>query len=94
MKESDGGASTEVLVLHQEWLVCLSTGDTVTALLRMLVAGPLCSGTAISLDRQSTALLQAPDIHLNVILYVPNSSVQQFTMLLAFLPLRNFCRGL
>ena len=45
-------------------------------------------------DRQSAALFLAPDIQLNVILYVANSSPHLFTLLLAFFPFRNFASGL
>ena len=65
---SDGGASTETgLALGR--VVGLSVGDTVTVFTRMLVAAALFLGTSTSLYRQSTALFQALDIHLKVILY-------------------------
>ena len=42
-------------------------------------------------DGQSAALLRAPDIHSEVILYLVSSSDHLFTLLFAFLPFRNFC---
>ena len=47
-----------------------------------------------SLERQSAALFLAPEIHSNVILYVMRSRLHLFTLLLVFLPLRNYARGL
>ena len=47
-----------------------------------------------NLERQSAALFFAPEIHSNVILYVANSRLHLFTLLFAFLPLRNHARGL
>ena len=47
-----------------------------------------------NLERQSTALFLAPEIHSNVILYVASSRLHLFTLLLVFLPLRNRPRGL
>ena len=47
-----------------------------------------------SLERQSAALFLAPEIHLNVILYLASSRLHLFTLLLVFLPLRNHTRGL
>ena len=41
-------------------------------------------------ERQPATLLQAPDIHLKVTLYVVISSEHLFTLLFAFLPLSNF----
>ena len=46
-----------------------------------------------NLERQSAALFLAPEIHLKVILYVASSKLHLFTLLLAFLPLRNHARG-
>ena len=47
-----------------------------------------------NLERQSAALFLAPEIHLNVMLYVASSRLHLFTLLLVFLPLRNHARGL
>ena len=87
-------ASTDVLVLLQVWVAGPSTGEAVTELTRMLVAAALFLGTSTSPDRQSAALLWALDIHSKVILYVAYSNDHQFTLLLVFFPLRNFCKGL
>ena len=66
----------------------MSAGESVTELMRMLAVAALFLGTSTSLDGQSDPLLLAPDIHWKVILYVANSSDQQFTFLLAFLPIK------
>ena len=42
-----------------------------------------------NLERQSTALFLAPEIHSKVILYVASSKLHLLTLLLAFLPFRN-----
>ena len=47
-----------------------------------------------SLERQSAALFLPPEIHSNVMLYVASSRLHLLTLLLVFLPLRNFARGL
>ena len=47
-----------------------------------------------NLERQSAALFLAPEIHLNEMLYVVSSRLHLFTLLLVFLPLRNYARGL
>ena len=47
-----------------------------------------------NLERQSTALFLAPEIHSNEMLYVVSSRLHLFTLLLVFLPLRNHARGL
>ena len=81
----------------------------VSVLLWMLVAGPSrvnvttmlmealevtgVSLTSTNYERQSAALLWAPDIHSKVMLYVADSSDHPFNLLFAFLPLRNFCMG-
>ena len=67
--------------------------DATTVLMRMLAAAGLL-GTLTNQDRQSAALFCALDIHSKVMLYVANSSDYQFTLLFAFLPLRNYCNGL
>ena len=47
-----------------------------------------------NLERQSAALFLAPEIHLKEILYVVSSRLHLLTLLLAFLPFRNFAKGL
>ena len=91
---SDGGASTETLILVWVEVVGPSVGDAVTALTRMQMAATLFLWMSTHLDMQPTALLQAQNIQSKVILYVANSSDQQFTLLVVFFPLRNFCKGL
>ena len=65
--------------------------DVTTILIKVVgIAG--VSLTSTNHDRQSAALLQAPDIHSKLILQVASPGDHLFT-LLAFLPFRNFCRG-
>ena len=47
-----------------------------------------------NLERQSTALFLAPEIHLKEMLYVASSRLHLLTLLLAFLPFRNCAKGL
>ena len=47
-----------------------------------------------NLERQSTALILAPEIHLKVMLYVASSRLYLLTLLLAFFPFRNHAKGL
>ena len=47
-----------------------------------------------NLERQSAALLLAPENNSNEMLYVVSSRLHLFTLLLVFLPLRNHARGL
>ena len=54
----------------------------------------LSCGSSTSLERQSAALFQAPDIHSKVMSYVASSNPHLFTLLLAFFPLRNVASGL
>ena len=60
----------------------------------MLIDADGMEGSSTRHDRQSAALFLAPDIHLNVVLYVVNLSPHLFTLLLAFFPFRNFASGL
>ena len=61
------GVTIRVLVLLWTRVTALSDGDAVTTFMRMLEAIALFSGTSTNLDRQSAALLQAPEIHSKVI---------------------------
>ena len=54
----------------------------------------LSCGRSTSLERQSAALFQAPDIHSKVMLYVASYNPHLFTLLLAFFPLGNLASGL
>ena len=47
-----------------------------------------------NLERQSTALFLATEIHSNEMLYVASSRLHLFTLLLVFLPLWNHAKGL
>ena len=87
-------AFTDALVLLWVWVLGPSAGDAVIELMRMLVASASFPGTSTNHDRWSTALFHALVIHLKLILYVANSSDYQFTLLLAFFPLRNLWKGL
>ena len=53
-----------------------SAGDAATELMSMLVAAASFVGISANCDGQSAALFCAPDIHLNVMLYVATSSDQ------------------
>ena len=90
------GAVASIDALVSLWMQAagLSVGDAVTELVGMLTATASFLETSTNHDRQSAALLGAPNIHLKVILYVANSSDNQFTLLLAFFPLGNFFNGL
>ena len=88
-----GIMSINVFVVLWVWVAGPSGGDVTTMLMRMLAAAGVL-GTLTNQDRQSVVLIHAPDIHLNVMLYVVSSSDYEFTLLFAFLPFRNFCKGL
>ena len=49
----------------------------------MLIVAVLYSGNSARCERQSAALLQAPNVHLKVILYVASSNPHLFTLLFA-----------
>ena len=51
-------------------------------------------GNSTRHDRQSAALLHAPDIHSKGMSYVANSHPHLLTLLFAFFPLRNLASGL
>ena len=65
---SGGGVSTGNMVLLLVQVAGQSSGNAVTSLIGMLEAAALFSRTSTSFNRQSAALLQAPDIHSKVIL--------------------------
>ena len=60
----------------------------------MLIDADGIEGSSTRHNKQSAALFLAADIHSNVILYVASSSPHLCTLLLAFLPFRNFASGL
>ena len=75
------------------WVAGLPVVDVTNILIEAVeVTG--VSLTPTNHDRQSAALLWAPDIHSNMMLWVASSSDHPFTLLFAFLPFRNFCRCL
>ena len=69
------------------WKAGLSGAEAVS-LFMVTLAGE------INLERQSAALFLAPDIHSKVMLYVANSRLHLFTLLLAFFPFKNLAKGL
>ena len=70
-----------------------SGADITTKLMEALeVTG--VSLTSTNHERQSVALLHAPDNQSKVMLYAASSSDHLLTLMFAFLPFRNFCRGL
>ena len=88
-----GVASAVLHVLLWVWVAGPPRVDVTNIFIKAVgVAG--MSLTYNNHERQSAALLQVPDIHLNLILQVASSKDHLFTLLLAFFPFRNFCRGL
>ena len=82
-----------ISVLLQVWVAGPSRVDVTTMLMEALeVTG--VSLTSTNCERQSAALLQAPDIHSKVMSHVLSSSGHLFTFLFAFVLFRNFCKGL
>ena len=82
-----------VHVLLWVWVAGPSRVDVTNMLMEAMdVTG--VSLTSTNHERQSVALLWAPDIHSKVMLMVASSSDYLFNVLFAFLPFRNFCRGL
>ena len=60
----------------------------------MLTVAGVVVGSSTNHERQSAALLLAPEIHLKVILYVVSSRLHLLTLLFVFFPFKNFTRGL
>ena len=60
----------------------------------MCIVLGLFRGNSTRCERQSAALLQAPDIHSKVTLYVASSNPHLLTLLFAFFPLRSLASGL
>ena len=69
------------------------SGVDVTNMLIEAVVVPGVSLISTNHERQSAALLSAPDIHSNVMLQVASSRDYLFILLMAFLSFRNFCKG-
>ena len=72
----------------------LKAGPSVLVAVSMLIVVGVAGSCSTNLERQSTALFLAPEIHSNVMLYVASSSPHLFTLLLAYFPFKNFVRGL
>ena len=86
-----------VLAVLNVLLQVQMAGPSGVDVINMLIEAVGVSGVSMlstNNERQSADLFRAPDIHLNVILYVASSSDHLFTLLLALLPFRNFCRAL
>ena len=81
-----------LFVLLWVWVAGPSGVDVTNILIKVVgVAG--VSLTSTNHERQSAALLWAPDIHSNGMLQVASSRDHQFTLVLEFLPLRYLCKG-
>ena len=92
-----GSVSSVVLVgLHVllwVWVAGPSGVDVTNMFIEVMgVVG--VSLTSTNHERQSAALVWVHDIHSNVMLQVAISRDHLFTLLLAFLPFKNFCRAL
>ena len=75
-------------------LLVLNAGQSGYVADSMLIVVGLFWGNSTRCDRQSAALLHAPNYLLKVMLYVANSSPHLLTLLFAFFPLRNLASGL
>ena len=75
-------------------LLVLKVGPSECVADSMLTGVGLFSGTSTRYDRQSAALLHAPNIHSKVMLYVASSSPHVLTLLFAFFPFRNLASSL
>ena len=60
----------------------------------MLTVDGVVVGSSTNHERKTTALFLAPEIYSKVIFYVVSSRLHLLTLLLAFLPFKNFTRGL
>ena len=76
------------------WLLVLKAGPSVCVTVSMLTVVVVEVGGSTNHERQSAALFLAPEIHSKVILYVASSRLHPLTLLFAFVPFRNFARGL
>ena len=75
-------------------LLVLNAGPSGCVADSMLIVVGLFWGNSTRYDRQSAALLRAPDIHSKVMLYVASSSPHLLTLFFAFFSLRNLASGL
>ena len=73
-------------------LLVLNAGPSEWVADSMLIVAGLSLGYSTRCERQSAALLWAPDICSKVMLYVASSNPHVLTLLLAFFPLRNLTR--
>ena len=90
---ASGLMSVGVRVLEWVWVAGPSEVDLITMLMEAFEVTEMFL-TSNNHDRQTAGLLWTPDIHSKVMLYMVSSSDHVFTMLFAYLPLRNLCRGL
>ena len=74
----------------QVWLHVLKAGPSVLETDSMLIGAEVVSGGFTRCERQSTALILAPDIHSNVMLQVAYSSLYLFTLIFAFFPFKKW----
>ena len=88
------GVRLSVMLLCAVLLLVWNVGSSWLVADSRLNVACLSCGSSTSLERQSAALLQAPEIHLKVMLYVASSNPYLFTLLLAFFPLGNLASGL
>ena len=91
-----GSLSSILAVVHVlQWVwVAGSSGVDVNNMFIKAVGVAGVSLVSTSHERQSAALLWAPDIHSKVMLQVAISRDHMFTLLLTILSFRNFCKGL
>ena len=90
-----GSASSVLAVLYiLLWVQVAGPSEIdVTNILIEAVGIAGVSLTSTNLERQPTALVEAPDIHSKLILSAASSRNHIFSLLLAFLPLRNFMKA-
>ena len=90
------GCEVDVSIERHSWaqLLVLNAGPSVSVTDNMLIDAGLSWGNSTRHERQSVALLCAPEIHSNVMLYVANSSPQLLNLLFTFFLLRNLLSGL
>ena len=75
-------------------LIVFEAGLSVCVTVSMLTVAGTVISCSTNHERQFAALFLAPEIHSKVMLYVVSSRLHLLTLLLAFLPFKNFARGL
>ena len=70
------------------WLLVLKAGPSIWVTVSMLIIVGVAGSCSTNLERQPAALFLAPEIHLNIMLYVASSSPHLLTLLLVFFHLR------